>query len=95
MRALYKAPQDKAFREIVIPNNLHTLQQLVGGYIETVTMPNGAVVICNDEGRINDSKYNCMFEGVDFFGTILLVGADGEEFTDCPMSMLEANKGIR
>lgn len=49
MRALYKEPGRTTFREILIPNDLRTLQQLVGGYIETVTIATDAVVICNEE----------------------------------------------
>ena len=36
---------------ITIPNTLEALQQLVGGYIETLTLPDGFVIICNEEGR--------------------------------------------
>lgn len=104
MRALYKAPDDTKFRQILVPNQLHPLQELVGGYIETVTVQAGpqVIVICNEEGRIMGLPYNCTIEGKDytgefdcpFFGPILLVGADGDEFTDVPISVVMANKMI-
>lgn len=94
MRALYKAPTDDKFHQLNIPNDLHTLQKLVGGHIETLTVATDCCVICNDEGRILGMPENCNFCGVDFVGPILLVGVDGDEFTDCPMSLMVANGGI-
>lgn len=94
MRALFKGPSDDKFRELLIPNELDVLQQLVGGHIETVTIATDAVIICNEEGRILGLDPNCNYCGIDFVGPILIVGTDGEEFTDCPMSVTMANKGI-
>ena len=95
MRALYKAPNDMKFHQLNIPNELHTMQELVGGYIETLTVATDCCVICNEEGRILGMPENCNFLGVDFVGPILLVGVDGDEFTDCPMSLMVANGMIR
>lgn len=94
MRALFKAPKDDKFREIVVPNKLDVLQQLVGGHIETVTIATDAVIICNEEGRILGLDPNCNYCGIDFVGPILIVGTDGEDFTDCPMSVTMANTAI-
>ena len=94
MRALYKAPTDDKFHQLNIPNDLHTIQELVGGYIETVTLATDACIICNEEGRLLGLTHNCKFCGTDFVGPILLVGVDGDEFTDCPMSLMVANGGI-
>ena len=94
MRILIKNPSDEGFHQIVVPNDLHVLQQLVDGYIETVTLATDACVSCNEEGRLKDLEHNCKYCGVDFVGTILIVGIDGDEFTDCPMSVTMANGGI-
>lgn len=94
MRALLKAPSDKGFRTILIPNDLHTLQELVGGCIETLTFAEDACIICNEDGRLLDLEPNCRFCGYDFVGTILLVGTEGDEFVDCPLSVTRANGGI-
>ena len=104
MRALYKTPDDTKFRQILVPNERHPLQELVGGYIETVTVQVNpqVIVICNEEARLKRLPYNCTIEGKDytgefdcpFFGPILLVGADGDEFTDVPISVVMANKMI-
>ena len=69
---------------IDIDNTLVALQQEVGGDIETVTIASDAVVICNEEGRILGLPDNCRVCGVDFVGTVLIVGAKGDEFCDVP-----------
>lgn len=94
MKALIKNPGDESFREIIIPNKLSLLQQMVGGYIETVTISTDACVICNEDGRVEGMPYNCEFCGINFVGPILIVGVDGDEFTDAPMSVTMANGGI-
>lgn len=91
MRILFKPP-GQAFREIIVPNDLHTLQGLVGGgNIETVTFADNACLICNEDGRGLGLEENCMFLGVDFVGPILIVGVKGDEFTDCPLSVVMAS----
>ena len=72
-------------RHVNVSDSLANLQKTVGGYIETVTLANDCVVICNEEGRINGMDYNCNISGVDFFGTIIMCGVDGEEFADLPI----------
>lgn len=85
MKVYIKEPKQKPRLEEV-ENTLEALQKIVGGYIETVTLPN-AVVICNEEGRIQNLEPNCVvisFNGVTpFVGTIVIAGIDGEEFSDC------------
>lgn len=94
MRALYKRPEDPKFREIIAENELKPLQNLVGGNIETLTIATDSAIICNEAGWVEKLKYNCEFCGINFVGPILIVGVDGEEFTDCPMSVTVANGGI-
>ena len=84
IRVLIKEP-GKAAEMRMIENTLESLQKIVGGYIETVTMFVDLVVICNEEGRIKEMPFNCELFGVDFVGTIILAGVDGEEFGDAPM----------
>lgn len=82
MKAIRKKPG--AQPEIIeVDDTLAALQQEVGGYIETVSIAD-VVIICNEEGRLCGLPYNCRFGGVDFVGTILVVGTKGEEFCDVP-----------
>ena len=82
-----KRPREPA-RQRIIPNTLEALQQIVGGYIETVTFMSDLVVICNEEGRLINLPYNCEILDVDFVGTIVFVGRKEDEFTDCPETSL-------
>lgn len=76
-----------------ISNTLENLQSIVGGYIETVTCPNGVVIICNEEGLMNMLPINCtIFPGklsaaMTLVGDIIVVGSKGDEFADVPIDL--------
>lgn len=72
-------------RHVWISDNLEALQRNVDGYIETVTLTEDLVVICNEEGRLMNLPYNCEVCGIEFVGTIIFAGIQGEEFADCPL----------
>lgn len=55
-------------------------------YIETVTLSSDCVVICNEEGMLRGLPYNCNICGIDFVGTIVFAGINGDEFSDIPLS---------
>lgn len=95
MKALLKGATWTEFHEVIVPNRLKTLQQIVGGYIETVTIADDACVICNEDGRLQGLPYNCNFCGTDYYGSTLIVGVDGDEFCDVPMSVARANGGVQ
>lgn len=71
-------------RSVWISDTLENLQRTVGGYIETVTLQRGLVVICDEEGRLKGKPYNCTINGVSFVGDIVIAGQKGEELTDYP-----------
>lgn len=71
-------------RHVNVSDTLENLQKTVGGYIETVTLCPDLVVICDEEGRIKGKPHCCNIGGVDFCGTIILAGVDGDEFADVP-----------
>lgn len=81
MIVLYKAPGCVP-EPRDIPNTLEAIQDAVGGHIETFTFASDGVLICNEDGRLRGLPHNCTLLGVDFFGPILIVGRDGDEFTD-------------
>lgn len=78
---------------IDIDNTLAALQREVGGYIEVVTLPYGAALICNEEGRILGLPDNGRVCGVDVVGTVLIVGVNGSEFCDVPAFMRAVQHG--
>lgn len=83
MKAIRKKPGCEP-EAIDIDNTLAALQQEVEGYIEVITLPYGAAIICNEEGRILGLPDNGRVRGVDVVGTVLIVGVNGEEFCDVP-----------
>ena len=77
---------------VEIDNTLKALQKAVDGYIEAVTVASDMVIICNEEGVIRGLPYNCTLLGHHFFGKILFVGVDGEEFADVPVPLEDINR---
>lgn len=79
-----------------VSNALKNLQNIVGGYIETITIhglgkdeDKTAVVICNEEGRLLGLPENGSVMGIPIVGDYLIVGQDGEEFADVPLTIKE------
>lgn len=81
MRVIAKAPNEAPII-LEMKNTLEELQEVVGGYIETVSIASDACIICNEEGRLKGMPFNCKLLGIEFVGPILIVGVDGDEFTD-------------
>ena len=81
MKAVIKRPGTSP-QLIEVQNDLAHLQYMVGGYIECINVEHRDVVICNEEGRLWGLTGNCIIDQIPFVGTILIVGADGEDFTD-------------
>lgn len=84
IRVYLKRPGEKHFTPGVIPNTLEGLQQAVGGYIETLTLPGNVVAIFDEEGRLKHLPYNFSVMGIDLVGPVILAGVDGPEFADAP-----------
>ena len=77
----------KPIEIIDVKNKLRALQLQVGGYIETVPLSEDSVMIVDEEGMLKQYQHNDLasyISGVHIYGTALIVGVDGEEFTDCP-----------
>lgn len=95
MKAIVKRHDEEVGHITEIENTLEALQEAVGGYIETLTLKydpadeKPIVVICNEEGWLQDMPYNCTVGGFELAGTILVVGVDGDEFADVPISLDE------
>ena len=76
-----KEPGKAPVIEPMFDNSLESFQKAVGGYIETVTISDDLVIICNEEGRLMDLPMNVEVAGIGFVGTIVVAGVDGEEFS--------------
>ena len=88
IRAIVKEPNKPA--EVKrIENTLESMQEIVEGYIEAVTVTPDMIIICNEEGRIKDLPYNCVIADNEWYGTVMIVGSDGEEFADVPQYIVD------
>lgn len=74
----------KVPRHVNISDTLENLQATVGGYVESFTLAEDLVILCDEEGRLKGKEYNCTVAGVDFYGTVVFIGADEDEFCDLP-----------
>lgn len=61
----------------LIPGDLKSMQELVGGFIETVTLSNGYIIVCDESGRFAGKPKNIF----DFRGTIFFCKGNGDSFT--------------
>lgn len=89
IKVLVKQP-GRPLQRGMIMNELHAFQEAVGGYIEAVPLRPDMAMIVNEEGKLNGMQYNFRIDlgGYEdmIFGPCLIVGVDGEDFTDCPLS---------
>ena len=85
---LIKEPGEDARVEPLFDNTLEAFQKTVGGYIETVTVDPGLVIICNEEGRLKGLPFNVELLGIGFVGTIVIAGVRGDEFASLKSSVI-------
>lgn len=88
MTAIIKRPGQPAFRR-EIDNTLDALQELVGGYIETVNLPGSIVMIVNEEGKILRLPINFRLNCDLIRGTAVFVSVNGEDF--CSLNQAQEN----
>ena len=80
---------------VAIENTLEGLQKEVDGYIETITIFDGIVLICDEEGLLKGKAPSCNVLGCEIVGDWLLVGADSEgEFTDLRFEDWKSIRGL-
>lgn len=62
-----------------VENTLFTLQNIVGGYIETFSLGNGRpFIVCNEEGKLMRLPYNRTIDKEIVVGTFFLTFGDSE-----------------
>lgn len=94
IRIIYRQPLHTA-REMTVDNTLEAVQELVGGYIETVplNMP-GVILVCNEEGKLRGMKPN-PYPGIpDLVGPWFICGVSGEEFDDVPREFVKLVRAV-
>ena len=95
-RAILKRPDESFGHMTNISLRLENLQRIVGGYIEVIDLERihpGLIVICDEEGKCKDYPFNMphpLWPNADWLaGDIIVLGVDGEEFTDVPIEFAE------
>ena len=85
IKAIIKEPGEPIGREVWIVNSLKSLQRIVGGYIEIVTIANGSdkiVVVCDEESKLKDRLPNFRIETMEridiIAGTAVICGENGK-----------------
>lgn len=75
-------------RKVNIENTLEAMQRIVGGFIESVTLMQGAcAMLVNEEGLLLSMKPNILASHLAqqrIVGPAIVVGVNGDEFTDVP-----------
>lgn len=94
IRVIIKKPGERYGTEQEIWNTPGAIQEAVGGYIEVKILDDGLAAVFDEEGLLKISGWNMYLKGIPILGTIVFAGVDGEEFTDCPLSMEEFRKKI-
>lgn len=81
MRVVLVEP-GKCARPVEIVEDLHTMQELVGGPIQALyPWPDEAAIVCNDEGKLMGLPLNRRLEDYDVIaGTFFICGIQDENF---------------
>ena len=96
MKILYKKPGEAPeIREV--ENDLKPLQDLVGGYIETVKVGD-VVIICNEEGKVKGLPINFLVNANGYIdaivGPAIFCRSNKWDFTDIRDEDVEAIKNL-
>lgn len=90
MRVLYFSPIAVRPQISHLAGDLASMQAAVGGYIETVTLGDGLVVVCDEEARLKGIPVNKIVDGVSICGPFFLCRAGGEDLVG--LSLDEAHR---
>ncbi len=92
---VYRNKNDKLVLDI-IDNTLEQMKGIVGGYIDTLYLPeNHLVVVCNDKGKIKDLPIRALVRNSDgevvdtLNGDFIICRDGGEDFTDVKAEDIE------
>lgn len=89
IRAIIKRPDERFGHVTNISPTLKNLQNTVDGRIEAVYLGD-SVLLCNEEGKLQELPFNIYIGDDDcIMGTLAVVGVDGEDFGDCPLTFAE------
>lgn len=70
----------QAPRIAIIKNTLEDMQEIVGGLIEEINLDEEAVLVCNEEGKLDNLKANRRVGNDVIAGTFFIAREDGSEY---------------
>jgi hypothetical protein len=88
---------------VTIDNDLESLKSLVGGWIETVRLPDDILMVVNEEGMLHDLPLNFITFVRDFgtlkpvheiAGDVFFVSTLGENFISLDKEQIQKVKGM-
>ena len=80
------------YRVEIVKDEYSTYNNLVGGYIEVVSLHNGVLMVCNEEGKMHGLEPNLIFLHDIIVGDIFFCSQKGPDFaslTDAQISYVE------
>ena len=86
VKCIIKRPDEKYGHVTNISVSLKNLQNIVGGPIECVSCGGSTVIICNEEGKLRRLEPNFRIMSDIIVGEAIIIGVDGEDFCDIPIS---------
>ena len=91
IKVIIKRPDEPHGHVTNISQSLKNLQNTVEGYVESVRISEipgtELLILCNEDGRRLGLEKNCRVCGVDFVGTIIVAGTNGDALGDVPISL--------
>lgn len=89
IKVVFQSPGDIS-KVITIENDLKPMNELIGGYLETLTLSNGLVLIMDEEGRLKGLPDNirCVQVGT-IVGPVFITAADGDEFVSLTTEQIQ------
>ena len=89
IKVIIKRPDELYGHVCNISSSLENLQKIVGGYIETVHLTDDVVIICNEEGKLQNLPFNMNLHNEELVGTIIVCGIQFDELSDLEVSFDE------
>ena len=90
---LFKKPNRNP-KKVTIENTLEAMQKLVGGRIE-ILQTDDVLLVCNEEGKINNLEPNVVFRNDIIWGSFFIAGDDYENADFISISKKQYRKFAR
>lgn len=81
-------------RTMLISNRLESLQNRVGGYIETVSVFRDIVMICNEEGKLKRMAPNFLYGFDMIVGPVVFAGVERDKLVSLKPEQIEMVKEL-